>query len=336
MIGRDFSSANYRFGFNGQEKDNEIYGNGNANTATFWEYDTRLAERWNPDPKSQTVPNFSPYATFNNNPILFTDKNGDIGEISIVNGKAIIRSHMVYYGGAANEKLAKTATENIQTQWNVSGGKVMFNGKEYPAVFKLTYEVTTVENAKAKMEVNENKSDATNTKPLDPSLNFVRIESKDCLPQDSKNTMTGANGSTGGDNSFFFISEDIQPGNTSQAHEYGHGLGLTHEGGAKATTYHGVPHIMVTTVNAVDKEYTRDGQPGVLIDSKHVDSKHLLNQNCRTVTQKNLSELKITPLKNGLQKGTVGGSSNLLFDPNGKTNKQNKEDATKNKTNQTH
>ncbi|MFN9319888.1 MAG: hypothetical protein ACK58Q_04825, partial [Chitinophagales bacterium] len=45
------SSSKYRFGFNGQEKDDEVYGAGNLNTAEFWEYDTRIGRRWNTDPR---------------------------------------------------------------------------------------------------------------------------------------------------------------------------------------------------------------------------------------------------------------------------------------------
>jgi hypothetical protein len=37
----------YRYGFNGQEKSDEIAGEGNHNTAEFWEYDTRTGRRWN-------------------------------------------------------------------------------------------------------------------------------------------------------------------------------------------------------------------------------------------------------------------------------------------------
>lgn len=66
----------YRFGFNGMEKDPEITGQeGSHYTASFWEYDTRIARRWNVDPV--TYPWHSPYATFNNNPILFLDIEGD-------------------------------------------------------------------------------------------------------------------------------------------------------------------------------------------------------------------------------------------------------------------
>ena len=41
----------YRYFFNGQEADNEIYGEGNSLSAEFWQYDTRLGRRWNVDPK---------------------------------------------------------------------------------------------------------------------------------------------------------------------------------------------------------------------------------------------------------------------------------------------
>jgi hypothetical protein len=43
-------TAGYRYGFNGQQKDEEIAGKGNHNTALFWEYDMRLGRRWNVDP----------------------------------------------------------------------------------------------------------------------------------------------------------------------------------------------------------------------------------------------------------------------------------------------
>jgi len=66
----------YRFGFNGQEKTNEIAGIGNHNTAEFWDYDTRLVRRWNKDPKP--VFGISDYSTFRNNPILYVDIRGDI------------------------------------------------------------------------------------------------------------------------------------------------------------------------------------------------------------------------------------------------------------------
>jgi hypothetical protein len=67
--------GNTRFGFNGQERSDEVYGKGSLNTALFWEYDTRLGRRWNLDPKQQI--NISDYSTFGGNPIALIDVNGD-------------------------------------------------------------------------------------------------------------------------------------------------------------------------------------------------------------------------------------------------------------------
>lgn len=68
----------YRFGFNGQHKENEVAGIGNHNSALFWEYDTRLGRRWNIDPVDQI--GISNYATFANNPIANTDVLGNVVE----------------------------------------------------------------------------------------------------------------------------------------------------------------------------------------------------------------------------------------------------------------
>jgi hypothetical protein len=72
---REAASFKYRYGFNGQEKDNEIKGTGNHNTALFWEYDTRLGRRWNLDPVVKEYE--SGYACLGNNSILNTDFNGN-------------------------------------------------------------------------------------------------------------------------------------------------------------------------------------------------------------------------------------------------------------------
>lgn len=75
----------YRFGHNGQEKDNEIYGRGTHYYAPNWEYDARTARRWNLDPKPNS--SVSSYAVFGNSPIQFADPLGDtilIREFKIV------------------------------------------------------------------------------------------------------------------------------------------------------------------------------------------------------------------------------------------------------------
>jgi len=58
---------------NTQEKSPEI-SNGHT-TALFWEYDSRVARRWNLDPRPVT--SISPYNTFQGNPIANSDPKGD-------------------------------------------------------------------------------------------------------------------------------------------------------------------------------------------------------------------------------------------------------------------
>jgi hypothetical protein len=75
MPGRKYQAAGelYRNGFNGQEKSDDVTA-GNY-TAKYWEYDSRIGRRWNRDP----VLNISEsgYACFGNNPIYYSDPNGD-------------------------------------------------------------------------------------------------------------------------------------------------------------------------------------------------------------------------------------------------------------------
>ncbi len=79
MVGRSYQSTNYRYGFNGQEKDDEVTGStGTTYTADYWEYDARLGRRWNTDPVVKHWE--SPYATFNNSPIRIADPSGADGE----------------------------------------------------------------------------------------------------------------------------------------------------------------------------------------------------------------------------------------------------------------
>jgi YD repeat-containing protein len=71
------SADAYPWGHNGQLKDNEIYGQGNAYSAEYWEYDARLLRRWNTDPI--TYADQSTYACFNNNPVYYSDPLGLAG-----------------------------------------------------------------------------------------------------------------------------------------------------------------------------------------------------------------------------------------------------------------
>ncbi len=176
LIGRTYQAESlngYRFGFNKQEKDDEIYGKGNASSATFWEYDTRLGRRWNLDPKPNL--SISNYACFGNNPLFLIDINGD----KFVN--------------PYKEQLTDKTTKKESAQKNLDEFKGNKNSRAYR---KLEKSLRKAENdyniTKDKMEIVDNtlKDLQTYNKDLydrmdkleDPFRNevsiFIYIESK--------------------------------------------------------------------------------------------------------------------------------------------------------------
>jgi hypothetical protein len=74
MPGRKYSvgSGAYRYGFNGQEKESGL--DENITSAEYWEYDSRIARRWNLDPIVKEWE--SPYLCFSGNPIFYADPDG--------------------------------------------------------------------------------------------------------------------------------------------------------------------------------------------------------------------------------------------------------------------
>ncbi len=114
LVGRNWSlGSEYRYGFNGQEQDDEIYGNGNLNTAEFWEYDVRLGRRWNIDPCTQMAPGWTPYRAFFNNPILYADPNGLYEE-----PKNWFQRTWNYLSGNRHKNQAYDLAQERQTQVN--------------------------------------------------------------------------------------------------------------------------------------------------------------------------------------------------------------------------
>ena len=77
MPGRNFSSPSYRFGFNGQEKDDEIVGVGNHYSFEFRESDPRLGGQfWSVDPLSYKYPGWSTYIFAQQTPIWARELEG--------------------------------------------------------------------------------------------------------------------------------------------------------------------------------------------------------------------------------------------------------------------
>lgn len=75
MPGRQYSSGNYRFGFNGMEYDKNI-GEGNY-TTLYRILDTRIGRWLSVDPEAAHFTSETPYSLSLNNPIAMSDPNGD-------------------------------------------------------------------------------------------------------------------------------------------------------------------------------------------------------------------------------------------------------------------
>jgi RHS repeat-associated protein len=77
MPGRKYeATSSYRYGFQGQEKDNEIKGDGNSIDFSYRIYDTRLGKFLSVDPLSKVYPFYSPYHFSSNQPIHAPELDG--------------------------------------------------------------------------------------------------------------------------------------------------------------------------------------------------------------------------------------------------------------------
>lgn len=123
--------VNYRFTFNGKEKDDEVSGAGNTMGATFWEYDSRLARRWNLDPKP-TI-GLSHYSCLANSPIMNLDPLGD--EVK------------VKYGGFLG-LFKKTATYKDGNFYDNKGGVVNTKNRFFNEMNKSINELNSKEEGK--------------------------------------------------------------------------------------------------------------------------------------------------------------------------------------------
>jgi len=74
------SKGEYRYGFNGMEKDHELKGEGNSLDFGARIYDSRLGRWMSVDPLIAKYPSWNPYCFALNNPTFYYDKDGrDVG-----------------------------------------------------------------------------------------------------------------------------------------------------------------------------------------------------------------------------------------------------------------
>ena len=77
VVGRTWNAGGYRFGFNAVEKDDEWQGSGNSYVFGARIYDSRIGKWLSCDKKESAYPQYSPYLGIGNNPLIFSDPNGE-------------------------------------------------------------------------------------------------------------------------------------------------------------------------------------------------------------------------------------------------------------------
>lgn len=77
MPGRNGSTGDYRYGFNGMEKDDEVKGSGNSYDFGARMHDPRVGRFLSRDPKESNYPWQSTYVYAANSPIYLVDENGE-------------------------------------------------------------------------------------------------------------------------------------------------------------------------------------------------------------------------------------------------------------------
>ena len=123
MKERTFSSGDYRFGFNGFEKDDEIKGSGNHLSFGDYGYDPRIGRRWNVDPEISAMPSLSSYAVFKNNPIMFIDPSGRIPYPITIRGFAPFNSFGFGFHGDDRGYSTGDATARVHQKINFDTDK---------------------------------------------------------------------------------------------------------------------------------------------------------------------------------------------------------------------
>ena len=111
----DFDS-DYRFGFNGMEKDNEVKGIGNSMDFGARIYDSRLGKWLSTDPLQKKYPSLSPYNFVANNPIMFIDPDGRY----IVDGQGrkavVMKNGRAFYTKYATTDIRRFTSSLVRTE----------------------------------------------------------------------------------------------------------------------------------------------------------------------------------------------------------------------------
>lgn len=106
--GRMYSTADFRYGYNGKEEDGEIKGEGNSYDYDARIYDPRVGRFLSVDPQWHETPDWSPYRAFFDNPMYYIDSDGEREKNALKYANYKLTTLPSTYNPTISAKFAKT------------------------------------------------------------------------------------------------------------------------------------------------------------------------------------------------------------------------------------
>ena len=220
------------------------------------------------DPLWEKYPEFGAYVYCAGNPVKLVDPDGRSARVhKDIKHKIITVNANIIMTGNANADIAARVSNRIESLWNAAKGVVTIDNVEYKVVFKLK----GFYHCKFVFEIAKFFNN-------DPADNYIRVSDYvDDNPPNNGCSWMRLNGHEG----HFQLNQITQEGETTSAHEFGHGLGLEHPDNNQKGK--GQPRIMCPRGTLVDDEYSYG--PGKTI-----------NPLKRKVSQEDIDALKLDKL----------------------------------------
>lgn len=226
MPGRSYTSQSYRYGFNGQERDDEMKGSGNSLDFGARIFDPRLGMWLSVDPLQAKYPSLSPYNFVANSPLLFVDPDGreiNVSSSKQENGRTLLS--ISFSAEIVNTSNKSISSENLTSIKNQIQTQIVES-------FAGEYDDFDVE---ISFDIQERKSFDDITGELGHIISIVN-------PDDEVFKDLGDVGATervDSERGNIFISssiiDDEKQLKRTGAHEFGHAAGLEHPDGDHAT-----------------------------------------------------------------------------------------------------